>query len=166
MCIILGVLFFALSQEIIIIQLPKPYQYSSTAVIKKEIKLIFWHNGNWHTETQDMIWHSAMHKNIDYLINSWLTLLDSENVMSKKVTVQPVLLTSAHHEAYISFDRNPFTKDMNTFEKWMFIEGIMRTLRENGIPIQQIQFLVHHAPLHDVHLDFSKAWPIQGFLLS
>jgi hypothetical protein len=164
-CAILGMLFFALYQEIIIIRYPSDKPYSSnTVVVKKEAKLIFWHNEKWHTETQDMIWHTNTGKNIHYLINSWLTLLDAENIIDKKIAVQPVLLTVAQHEAYISFDRNPFAKEANTFEKWMFIEGILRTLKENGIPIQQVQFLVHHAPLNDPHLDFSKAWPIQGFL--
>jgi len=164
-CTILGILFFAFYQEIIIIRHPNiPPYTSSMVVVKKEAKLIFWHNEKWHTETQDMIWHTTPGKNIHYLINSWLTLLDAENIIDKKITVQPVLLTSAQHEAYISFDRNPFAKEASTFEKWMFIEGILRTLKENGIPIQQVQFLVHHAPLNDPHLDFSKAWPIQGFM--
>ena len=59
-----------------------------------------------------------------------------------------------------------FEKEANTFEKWMFIEGILRTLKENGIPVQQVQFLRLRVPLNDPHLDFSKAWPIQGFMSS
>lgn len=164
-CTITGMLFFALYQEIIIIRYSVPQLHSSnTVVVKKEAKLIFWHNDKWQTETQDMIWHTHAGKNIHYLINSWLTLLDAENIIDKKITLQPVLLTVAQHEAYLSFDRNPFEKEANAFEKWMFIEGILRTIKENGIPIQQVQFLVHHALLNDTHLDFSKAWPIQGFL--
>lgn len=163
-CAIAGIIFFAWYQEIIIIRYPLVPQYSSTEMgIKKKVKLIFWHNEQWHTETHDMIWYSNNGKNIYYLINNWLTLLDAENISAKKITLQPVLLTIAQHEAYLSFDRNPFAKETNTFEKLMFIEGILRTIRDNGIPIQQVQFLVQHAPLNDPHLDFSKAWPIQGF---
>lgn len=161
---ITGVILFAYMKEILIIRYPTSIaNQSTTDAIKKKIKLTFWHNNTWKQEIQELLWQYDTGANIHYVINSLLTLLDEEHAMSKKVNVQSVLLASSQHEAYISFDRNPFTKKAPTFEKLMFIESVLKTIRENNIPIQQILFLVHHKPLHDQHLDFSKAWPVSGF---
>jgi hypothetical protein len=84
--------------------------------------------------------------------------------MEKKVSLQSVVPSPSGVEAYISFDRNPFTKNQSTYEKFMWIEGLLKTVRENGIQLQSIYFLVHHQPLTDFHLDFSNAWPISGFI--
>jgi hypothetical protein len=100
---------------------------------------------------------------MQYLINAWLTLLDEENVMSKKVTLQSALM-SAHGHLYVSFDRNPFDENSPTYDTWMWIEGLLKTIRENEPSIQSVHFLVHHHPMEDNHLDFSNPWPITGFL--
>jgi len=65
---------------------------------------------------------------------------------------------------YLSFDHNIFAKEETIFKKWMLIEGLLKTLAFNGIAISYVQFLVQHQQLHDAHLDFSLAWPIQGFM--
>lgn len=59
---------------------------------------------------------------------------------------------------YVSFDQTPFGTQQSTHEKLMFIEGLKRTLRDNGIKLQGIYFLVNHAEMQDEHLDFSNAW--------
>lgn len=164
--IAIGILFFVLQQEIVIINYPntRMEQNLSIKATKKLVKLIFWHQNKWKTETQELIWHNDTSKNIYYLINNWLTLLDEEKIMNKKVSLQSVLLSPSEHEAYLSFDRNPFSKQQTTFSKWMIIEGLCKTIRKNNITLQQIQLFVCHKPLQDLHLDFSKAWPINGFL--
>ena len=52
------------------------------------------------------------------------------------------------------------------FKKWMMIEGVLKTLRENNITVKDVHFLVQHQPLSDPHLDFSVAWPLHGFINS
>lgn len=136
---------------------------SLPTVIKKKVTLYYWHMGGWKKETTDLIWHEQKAITIEYLINSWLTLLDEEQLMEKKVTLQTVLLTQSD-QAYLSFDRQPFSKESTTYEKWMWLEGLLKTIRDNGIKIQGIQFLVHHQPLKDTHLDFTNPWPLSGFM--
>jgi hypothetical protein len=89
-----------------------------------------------------------------------------EKIISKAISVQSAMLSPAGHELYISFNRNPLKKEKSTYEKWMFIEGLLRTVRENKIVVQAIHFLIHHQPINDHHLDFSKSWPLVGFLES
>lgn len=161
-----GMILFAWFNEFILIRTPFNTQTYTPPVraSKKTVTLYFWHTDAWHIETQDIIWHTDATSNLYYLIKAWLNVLDEEQVLDKKIGLQTALIAASGHEAYISFDRNPFDKTASTFEKWMLIEGLLKTIRENNIPIQQVQLLVHHQPLHDMHLDFSKAWRIEGFI--
>ena len=84
--------------------------------------------------------------------------------MEKKVVVQTVLLSASDQVAYLSFDSGPLSEESSTFDKWMLIEGLFKTIRKNNVPLEQIQLLVHHQLMKDPHLDFSKPWPIDGFL--
>ena len=168
-CAFGGVLLFAYHQHWIIFSYPSynakiEQQNATSHITKKNVNLIFWHNEKWNSEYIELIWSDDIAHNLHYLINSWLTLLDEEHVMNKKVTLQSALLSSSGQEAYASFDRKPFNKEASTFGKWMWIEGLLKTIRDNGIQLQKINFLVHHQPLHDNHLDFSNPWPIAGFL--
>lgn len=164
---IIGALLFAYCNGIIIIRYPS---YDSTHAIshvtsnKKQITLYYWHNEKWNHEKIELMWSHDTASSLHYLLNSWLTYLDEEHVMHKKITVQTVLLTTDSQHTYISFDRNPLDKEQSTYEKWLFIEGLLKTLRENVTTIRFITFLVHHQPLHDAHLDFCNPWPITGFL--
>ena len=167
-CMLLASIYFAYNQHWIIIQYPWALRTSLVPVhssaSKKTIKRIFWNQGKWHHETTDIIWSEHKAETIQHLVNSWLTLLDEEKLMTKKVSVQSVIISSSGTEAYISFDRNPFDKGSSTYQKSMWIEGLLKTVRDNAIKIQYIQFLVHHQPLHDIHLDFDSPWPLEGFL--
>ena len=124
---------------------------------------MYWHNGAWQTEHQELIWGSNTEKNCLYLINTWLTLLDEEGIMEKRVTLQTALLSPSGQEIYLSFDRSPFQPEDSTFAKWMWIEGLLKTLRENEVKLTNVQILVHHQPINDQHLDFTNPWPLQGF---
>lgn len=163
--------YFAYNQQWFIIQLPWSRQIldvetKKILITKKTVKRIFWHNDQWQSEEAELLWSDNKAETLNYLIISWLALLDEEKVMEKKVSLQSIVLSPSGLDAYCSFDRNPFNKNNSTYDKLMWIEGILKTILENGIKIQKIQFLVHHEPLHDFHLDFSNPWPITGFLLS
>lgn len=139
-------------------------QQKATMLIKRTPIIFHFYNGHsWKTESSELLWAHDTAQNIQYLINSWLSFLDEEHIMKKKVTVTTVLLSSNESTAYISFDRNPLNKEASVYAKWMWIEGLLKTLRENGIKISHVHFLVHHQPLHDMHLDFESAWPLQGY---
>ena len=74
------------------------------------------------------------------------------------------MLSASGNDAYISFDRAIFAKNESTFDKWMWVEWLLKTIRMAQIGIAQIHVFVHHQPLIDVHLDFSQAWPTHGFI--
>ena len=136
----------------------------NTEIRKKNLKLIYWYRDKWNYEDIELLWTEDKPTNIKYLINSWLTLLDEDKIMSKKVTLQDVALDSSEQEAIISFDRNPLNKEDPTYEKLMWLEGLLKTIKDNNIQIQRLRFLVHHQPLNDNHLDFSNSWDLYSFL--
>ncbi len=135
----------------------------SALIHKKQITHYYYHGDKWKTEKQEMLWQDSAEKNIFHLINAWLALLDEEHITTKKTTLQSALITSAQC-VYLSFDHNILRKDETIFKKWMMIEGLLKTMVVNEIPIHTVQFLVQHQPLHDAHLDFSLSWSVYGFL--
>jgi len=165
-----GIMFFALRNDWIIIRNPLNIIAQSKAeagmpiINKKRVNLIFWQENQWNIEHTDLIWSTDVRHNIHYLINCWLTLLDEEHIVDKKVSLQTTLISSSSQDVYLSFDRYPFDQESSIHDKLMWIEGLLKTIRENGTKIQRVHFLVHHTPLSDPHLDFAAAWPINGFL--
>ena len=170
LCAIGGILFYALNRGWIIINSPFTTTNSQTQPVRmpeapqKKVTLFFWHHNAWHQETTQLVWGEYSGQNIAYLINSWLSLLDDEKITSKKVSLQTAMLNAAGTQLYISFDRSLFSKEAPTHEKWMIIEGLLKTLRHNGIAPQSVRFLIHHQPFIDSHLDFNSPWPIHGFI--
>jgi hypothetical protein len=73
-------------------------------------------------------------------------------------------LVADEHIAYVSFEQTPFSPEQSTKSRWLFVESLLRTIKDNLPQITSVMLLVHDKPLLDRCLDFSKPWPIQGFL--
>lgn len=173
-CILGGILFYAIHQEWLFLFCPHTSctnrhqgaelsgeSYSIAA--RKKAVLLFWQHDRWTKEQQDLVWPADKAQAITYLLNSWFTLLAEEQITEQKITVQTVLLANNGTQALISFDRNPLAKESSTFNKWLLLEGLLKTIRENEVPLESVVFLVRHQPLRDYQLDFTNPWPIQGF---
>lgn len=161
-----AILFFAVYNQWILICRPCTSRYEisqSVSLQKKQICLFYFHGDKWKSEKQEMLWSPNTDKNIFQLINAWLTLLDEENIITKKITLQSALISTSQC-VYLSFDNNILEEQETIFKKWMLIEALLKTIVSNDIPVTQIQFLVHHQLLSDAHIDFSLPWPIHGFL--
>jgi len=163
--VVIGIVFCCFYNRWIIIttaSFSSPPLYAQN-VTKKNITYYYFYNDKWNTETQDILWEHNTTTNIHNLINNWLRILYEEKIIPKQTSLQSVLLSNSA-TAYLSFDHNIFSKQDSIFKKWMLIEGILKTISAQEIPIHSIQFLVQHKHMHDPHLDFSRPWPIQGFL--
>jgi hypothetical protein len=168
-CLVGGILFYAINREWLFFfcahtrnaeQLCKE---NCSVAARKKVSLLFWRHDRWARETAELVWPKDTAQALMYLTNSWLELLDEEQVLGQKITVQSVLLADNDAQALISFDHNPFSKESSTFAKWLLLEGLLKTIRENNVPIREVVFLVRHKPLRDYHLDFTNPWPIKGF---
>ena len=166
-CLAFGLFFCAYQQGWIIFRRPTfstKGQVAQPTATKKTVKLTYWQRNDWHTESTQLVWPAQTARALEYLITSWLSLLDEESIAAKKVSIQTVMVAPSEQEAFISFDRNPFDAQQTIQEKWMWVEGLLATIRENVPTIHTARLLVRHKPLLDTHLDFTNPWPVRGFL--
>lgn len=129
---------------------------------KKKCALYYWANNNWVKEDVDVIWGTNKIKSITNLIESWLNLLEEENISDKKIGLQSISLDHSN-SLYINFAQPIFKKNLSTYAKLLWVQGLLKTLQANT-QIKTVQFLLRHRPLSDRHLDFSKPWPVTGYL--
>jgi len=167
-CLLVGTLFFFYQQGYIIFQRPITtstlQEENSSISTRVKAVIYYWHQHKWHDEVIQFTSSAHPAEKIRHLTNQLLITLEQEQVMSKQANLETVALTHDKKQAILSFNRNPLDKQKSTFEKLMIIESILKTIRENNIPVQEILFLVHHQPLIDHELDFSNPWSLQGFL--
>lgn len=168
-----GIIFFILYNNLIILNIPyltnKNIIKESSTISKKKVFIHFYKNDSLEKEEIDILWshdYNEEEQNIKKLVQSWLIILDEEEIVEKKATLQTVAISDATNEIFLSFDRPPFNSMESTHKKLLIIEGLLKTLRENIDNKRKVRFLVHHTQMIDYHLDFSKAWPIEGFIKS
>lgn len=165
-CVCIGVLYYAWQQQWVIITFTTHVQNQSTTAssyAKKQATLYWWHLNRWATESVDMLWGSDESHNAQQLIQAVLTLTADEHIITKKVVVERVLIYHQTSQLLVFFDQSPFSKNMSIHTKLVFIESMLKTVRENGVKLSGIYFLVNNQPLNDQHLDFRQVWPIEGF---
>ncbi len=162
---LVALLFFACRNEYIILNFRSLTNKShAIAPKKKNINLFYWTHERWNKEEVEVIWTSNLQNNIATMVKSWLILIEEEKLIDKKITLLSALVAANQNELYISLDRNPFDDDQSTIKKLMLVESLLKTLRENKVPIKKVRLLKHHQTIWDHHLDFYHPWPIEGFL--
>jgi len=164
----IGSLFFLYQESWIIITSPFSRQNEQTIslqnnTIYKTITLYGWQQNEYKTESTEIIYSDNIAQNLTLLLNSWLIFLEDEHITDKQTQVMSVALPHSKTEAFISLNQQPFDPAWSTYRKLMWIESMLKTIRENKIPISSIRLLVHHQPLQDDHLQFDISWPITGF---
>ena len=168
-----GVIFFCIYNQWILITFTFPGSTKQntknilSTPIKKEVALYYWRNNKLLSEKKSVLWKENIAIDSVYLIESWLSIIEEEGVVTKKISLQSTCITNNNDELLVSFDCMPFEQEASTYTKLMILESLLTTLREALPPtITCVRFLVHHQPAHDMHLDFSYAWPTTGFYRS
>ena len=165
----IGCLFFLYQESWIVIISPfskqtEHIQATQGNTTYKTITLYGWQNNNYKKESTEIIYSDNVAQNLKLLLNSWLIFLEDEHITDKQTQVMSVALSHAKTEAFISLNQPPFDQVWSTHRKLMWIESMLKTIRENKIPITCFRLLVHHQPLQDDHLNFDISWPISGFV--
>ena len=165
---LVGMLFLAIQQQWILFQSPRTFAHIQKMICqqmtKKNTSITILKNGSFYREQRFILWSVLLDEQIEQLVNAWLALLDEESLEVKKMNLQAVWVDSNGQQATISFDRSPFNKQWPIIKKWYLVESLFKTLKDNSILIGSIQLLVDHKQLVDAHLDFSKPWPLEGFI--
>ena len=164
--LLFGMLFYAWYKEMIVVRIPTkksiaPVQKDITE--RKKTKLIYYHQGKFKSEEKELL-HEPLNirATVNSIITGWLTLLDEEELWPKKVSLQSSLIDSSGTNVLLSFDQSPFAEE-STLAKLMWVEGILKTLSQSGLPIKSVQLLVQNKPLQDANIDFNNPWPISGY---
>jgi hypothetical protein len=157
-----GILFFCTYHEWLIISWHRPYNHKETTsfVNKKTIALWREKNNTWIQESVQILWSKNQPETFKNLTNAWLSWLEDEHVLSKKILVESVLFSPSGYEVYVSFDHNPFDKHWSIHQKESFISALIKTYKKNECTASYLYVLVHHEILKDSHLDFSEPWNV------
>jgi N-acetylmuramoyl-L-alanine amidase len=166
--LVIGILFFLIYNNRIAISFRFGHNPAENLMVvrseKKPVPVWYWVNGQLKNDQRELLWSTSAVFNATNVINSWLAILDQEEVVAQPSTIQDVSFSGDDQELIVSLDRAPFGHDDAMYDKLMLIESLLKTLRGCEFPTQRVRFLVHHQPLHDAHLDFTKPWPITGFV--
>ena len=165
---VLGIALYAYQKEWIIFVPPYAVADHQPEAINQDaqhhnVEIFFFKHKQWHKEMVNLIWSSDTAQNVKIVTNNWLALLEDEKIIEKDIQVVSAVITS-NKELFLSFNKDPFNKQDATYTKLMIIQGLLKTIHENKIPVQSVRFLIHHQTLIDDHLNFAISWPISGFL--
>jgi hypothetical protein len=130
---------------------------------KKDVPFYYFKDNKFNFENKRLVWFKDKSKLLKHLVNIWLVFLQEERIIKKKITLDVVLLDKTGTNAFFSFDQILFEDNWSIYDKWNFIESLLKTIKESGIRINKINFLIDHKRMQDEHLDFSDAWPIDGY---
>ncbi len=162
---IASLILFAYQKEYIIINFGtrKPLAPAAIAAQKQNVPIYFWYQNGWHTEQVSLLFSDNSAANMRQLVSRWAQLLYEERITKKKISLQSATITFDTQELIVSLDRLPWSKENSTFDKWMAIEGLLKTIKMVDPSIKRVRFLVNQQPAQDSHLDFTNPWPITGF---
>ncbi|MBD3273568.1 hypothetical protein GF385_04445 [Candidatus Dependentiae bacterium] len=165
-----GILFFLIHKDIVVVKFfwnSKNQEFilnSKDSYIKrKDIKFFYFKDDKLLSDSKKIVWFKDKVKLLKHLVNNWLSFLQEERLVTNSIGLDTVCLGQDGQTAYFSFDKYLFDSDWPIYYKWNFIESLLKTIRESGLDISSIVFLVNHKIMQDDHLDFSFAWPIGGF---
>lgn len=145
-----ALIFYAIHHSWIIIRLPHAsHDMPHHQTEKRSVKLFFWQHDTWKSEPTELLWSDDMTHTIKHMVDQWLTLMDEEQLIDKKVSLQSVIINPQSQELFLSFDRTPFHEELPAYENYMILNGLLKTLRDNNISFQHLRLLVHHQPIVD-----------------
>lgn len=164
---LIGILFFAWYHELILICFDQQTRFKPTVAQQQTIVVWYFKASNWHQEQQIIITDADdrsayVHK----IVEQWLSILFNNGLLYKKIVIQSAAFNATGSDLYISFEHNPLHHQQSTQQKIMIINGLCKTLQENGIKAQRIHLLVQHTYLSDPHVLCNYGIPITGFIPS
>ena len=166
----MGSLFFLIYKDILVIKFLYKSNSNNTSVgfiknfsSKKDLKFYFWKDEKFNFELKRFVWFKDKGENLKHFISDWLVLLQEESILSNPAYLHNVSINKDEDVAFLSFEQPFFESSWSIFEKWNFIEGLLKSVREANFKIREIHFLINNKVMEDYHLDFSNGWPIDGF---
>lgn len=130
------------------------------------VPITSWSQNKLTTEKRKILWPYDIIDRITALLHGWLTGIDEEKLLPHECKLQSVAVSAGEKELFISFDQPFLSQEHALLTKWMVVESLLKTLRDNGITLPHIRFFVNYQVPFDYHLDFARPWPLDGLLTS
>lgn len=164
--IICGFLLFLMHSFFVII--PRAHfqtHFFESITEKRTVQLVFYLPNKKVSESVCLIiQQSSPEEQIALILQKWFMMIFEEGYHDRLINLQAALIDEVTKTCYLSFDQNPFKKESSTHARWLFMESLLATIRQQKYQIQSVQVLVNHQPVDDTYLDISIPWPIQGFI--
>ncbi len=165
---VLGILLFLFHTDIIIVRSPFRIQKNvehleKLSGSKRSVDVYYWYENSMHSEQASIVWDGNVVQNLSRLIGLWLDIIHNEQLLDRKVKLESVSISQESNCVYASFSAPIFSSEDPIYIKWNMIEGLLKTIGKMFTSVREVFFLVNHQPMKDSHLDFSQAWPIEGF---
>ncbi len=161
-----GCIYFLIHYKYIIISFDRSSYHvvsSSNNAVKKQINFYFYNNDAWQKESVELVWSKNPEQALKTVANQWFTLAHAEKLITKNITVSHASLT-VDGKAYLNFDQLPFSQQQLVREKFFLIQGLLKSIKESGLAITGVYFLMNNQPFYDYHLDFSIPWSLEPYV--
>ena len=169
--VLAGIIFFLWQQGFIVLHIPWHNRLHNVALHKtssfqrKSIMLYHWKNNKWYETSSTVLWDTQNSaESIKNLVNSWVQSAQDEQLVMHAFWLRHVAVTSLGSELLLSFSQSILVQEWSIAEKILFIEGLLKTIHTVAGDVQKLFFLVHDDYMPDNHLDFSRPWPVEGFI--
>lgn len=120
-------------------------------------------DGTYSTEKTTITTTGSAQDNHTAVISAWI---NAQINIPKKTALQNVALSPSQKDVFIHFagKANLFDPQASTHDKLLLVQALLKTLHAYNNKIEYVYFLANKKPLNDYELDFSKGWPIKGFV--
>jgi len=159
-----GAVWYAVHTEIIIFSIPAFAEYTLQQTDKKILTLFWRTEKELLQESSECIWSKNTSQNMSTVISAWLSYMQNEGLLDKRIKLETLALTPAGNEAFVSFSHTLFDTLQNSIKKWYIVESLFETLRPQFPELKAIRLLVHGQPFYDEHIDCSVSLPLTPFL--
>ncbi len=176
-----SVIFFAWLNKHILFLSPFSTQKVKIRKIRKKRITIFYYQQKEKQELVSILWPQTTQEQLSTIVTGWLVFLKKEQVISRDIYLDTILVDSQDQTAYLSFNCHFLQAFEPTGQKLHLLESLFKTISANQEPtfannghsssytaqeataarsITKIMLLVNHKPMQDDFLDFSQVWPI------
>ncbi len=168
-----GFLFLMLQRNWLIVHVAYfPFSPTSTAdnmksapAYQKQITISYYKNGGLVREESIAMWHeNDIAQTLKQVVKQWLNVLQDAHLLRPHLAVATVAVATGSGEAYVSFDSALFIKEMSIKSKWLIIESLCKTIRDNELALHALTLLNNDHPMDDDHLDFSHPLSLESRL--